>query len=61
MKVLVAIILISALVLTPFVLLKRPWAVQAWARIKSMFVLYVAVIIFSAIYWLITRWDDFYG
>jgi hypothetical protein len=51
----------GALLLAPFVVLRRPWAVRLWGRIKSLFVLYVVVIVVSAAVWLVVRWDDFYG
>ena len=61
MRVILFLIIVSALILAPFVAIRRPWAVRLWGRIKSMFVLYVVVIVISAAVWLVLRWDDFYG
>jgi len=61
MKVLLFLAIVAALLLAPFVMLRRPWAVRAWQRIKSFFVVYVVVIAVSAAVWLYLRWDDFYG
>ena len=61
MRVILFLAITGALLLAPFVALRRPWAVRLWGRIKSLFVLYVVVIVVSAAVWLVLRWDDFYG
>ena len=61
MRVLLLLIIAGGAVLLPFVAIKRPWALRAWQRVKLIVVLYVLVIFVTAVYWLITRWDEFYG
>ncbi len=61
MRLLLLLIIIGAITVAPFVWLRRPWAVRLWGRIKSMFYLYVVVILISATIWLVTRWDSYYG
>lgn len=61
MRVVIFLLIVGALLLAPFVALKRPWAVKTWERIKKFFYAYVVAITLIAIYWLITKWDQFYG
>jgi hypothetical protein len=61
MKVLLFLLITGALLLGPFVALKKPWAVKLWGRTKMLFWVYVLVITASAIFWLLMRWDEYYG
>ncbi len=61
MKLLLLLLLIGVVVLGPFLALKRPWAVRLWARVRLLFVIYVIVILTSAIVGLALRWHDIYG
>ena len=61
MRVLLLLLVVGALALAPFVAIRRPWALRIWQRVKFFVILYVLVIFASAVFWLITRWDDFYG
>ena len=61
MRILLFALILGALVLAPFVALRRPWALRAWRQIKKLTVVYVIAITVSAILWLVLRWDDFYG
>ena len=60
-RILVFGLLVSGLALMPFVMLKRPWALTIWRRIRWLIVAYAVVIVVSAIVGLIFRWDDIYG
>jgi hypothetical protein len=60
-KVLLFVLIVGALMLAPFVALKKPWAVKLWQRTKTLFWVYVLVIAISAIVWLVLRWDEYYG
>ena len=61
MRVVLFVLIVGALMLAPFVALKRPWAVRFWGRVKKLSYVYVLAIVISAVVWLILRWDDFYG
>jgi hypothetical protein len=45
----------------PFVVLRRPWAVRIWSRVKLVVVVYVLVVFLAAILRLLFNWDDIYG
>ena len=60
-KLLLFLLLASALAVAPFALLRRPWAVRIWRRFRLVLVIYVLVIVTSAIVSLVLRWDDIYG
>jgi hypothetical protein len=61
MRVLLLLMLISGVAIAPFVMLRQPWAVSIWRRIRFVVVLYAVVILVSAIVALVFRWDSFYG
>jgi len=61
MRVLLILLLVGGLSLMPFVMLKQPWALRIWRRIRLFFVIYAAVIVVSAIVALLFRWDAIYG
>jgi hypothetical protein len=61
MRILLLLLIAGALVLMPFLALKKPWAVRAWRQLKLLVVAYVIAVFAIAVYWLITRWDEFYG
>jgi hypothetical protein len=53
--------LLSIIGLVPFVVLRKPWAVRLWGRIKQILVIYVIVIAVFGILRLILNFDDIYG
>ena len=61
MRLLLYFLLLSALVLAPFIVTRRPWALRLWQRLRLFLIIYVVVIVVSAITALVLRWDDFYG
>jgi hypothetical protein len=61
MRILLLLLIAGALVLMPFLALKKPWAVRVWRQLKLLVVAYVIAVFAIAVYWLITRWDEFYG
>jgi hypothetical protein len=61
MRILLILLIAGAVVLMPFLALKKPWAVRAWRQLKLLVIAYVIAIAAIAVYWLITRWDEFYG
>jgi hypothetical protein len=60
-KLLVIIGLLGLVGLVPFVVIRRPWALRIWSRIKIIIVVYAIVILLAAVYRLIFNWEDFYG
>jgi hypothetical protein len=57
-----AFLLLSlGMLLMPFVVLKRPWAVKLWAKARLLFVIYAVAVLVSALVALATRWDAIYG
>jgi hypothetical protein len=61
MRILLLVLIGGALLLAPFVVTRRPWAVKTWQRVKMILVVYCVVIFVSAVVWLITRWGEWYG
>jgi hypothetical protein len=61
MRYFLFLLVFGAIALAPFVMLKRPWAVRAWERVKKGFAAYVIAIAIIAIIWLVRGWQDFYG
>ena len=61
MRLLIIGLTAAALGLAPFVMLRRSWALRVWQKVKLLLVAYVIVMIISAIFWLISRWDTIYG
>jgi len=61
MRVLLFLLLAGGLSILPFVMLKQPWAVRLWRRLRLFFVVYAVVILVSAIVALIFRWEAIYG
>ena len=61
MRFLLIALIVAALGAAPFAMLRRPWALRIWEKVKLLVVAYVIVIIVSSVYWLITRWDAIYG
>ena len=51
----------GAVLTLPFALVRRPWAMKLWRRIRLLFVIYALVILVSAIVTLVFRWDQIYG
>jgi len=60
-RLLLFLLFASALAVAPFAFLRRPWAVRIWRRFRLILVIYVLVIVTSAIVSLVLRWDDIYG
>ncbi len=61
MKLLLFLLVAAALVLAPFLVLKRPWAVRLWRRVRLLLAIYVLVIIIAAALRLAVNWHDIYG
>jgi hypothetical protein len=61
MRLLLMLLILGGLALLPFVMLRQPWAVRYWRRIRLLFVIYAIVILVSAIVALVFRWDAIYG
>ena len=57
----VFLLLLLGMLLMPFVMLKRPWAVKLWGKARLFFVIYAVAVLVSAIVALATRWDAIYG
>ncbi len=58
---LILLMILSLVLLIPFVLLRKPWAVAIWQRAKLIAILYALIILLSAIARLAFNWDDIYG
>ena len=58
---LILIMVLSVLVLLPFVWMRRPWAIKIWKQAKLIAVLYALIILLSGVVRLIFNWDDIYG
>lgn len=61
MRILLLLLVTGAVALAPFIVMRRPWALRAWQRVKKLFLVYVIAITISALIWLALRWDDYYG
>lgn len=61
MGILVLLMVLSVILILPFVWMRRPWAVAIWGRAKLIAVLYAAIILASGIVRLVFNWDDIYG
>ncbi len=61
MKVLLLLLVLGALGLWPFVLLRRPWAIRVWQRFKVVVLVYVLVLVVVTLYSLFFRFDQIYG
>ena len=61
MRILLLLMLASGLAIAPFVMLRQPWAMTIWRRIRLVIVIYAIVILVSALVTLVFRWDQIYG
>ncbi|HEU0073059.1 MAG TPA: hypothetical protein VFS30_03540 [Dehalococcoidia bacterium] len=61
MKILLLLMVLSLAALIPFVVLRKPWAVTLWRRMKLIIVIYALVIAAAGIVRLVFSWDDIYG
>jgi hypothetical protein len=61
MGILVLLMVLSVILILPFVWMRRPWAIAIWRRAKLIAVLYAAIILASGIVRLVFNWDDIYG
>ena len=61
MRAVIYIFLVLSLATLPFLLLRAPWAVSYWSRLRFIAVVYALVILIAAIVALVLRWDDIYG
>ena len=61
MKIFLLLLVVAALGLWPFVILKRPWALRLWQRVRLFLFVYVFVLILATLIALVFRWDDIYG
>jgi hypothetical protein len=60
-KILLLLMLLSLIGLIPFVILRKPWALRLWRRIKIIIVVYAIIIAISGIVGVVTNWGDIYG
>jgi hypothetical protein len=60
-RALLLLLILGGVLTLPFALIKRPWAVRMWQRIRVGFAIYMLVILVSAIVALVSRWDQIYG
>ena len=60
-KILLLLMVLSLISLVPFVILRRPWAVRLWRRLKLIIVVYAIIIAMAGIVRLVLNWDDIYG
>ncbi|MDH3664824.1 MAG: hypothetical protein OEU92_33225 [Alphaproteobacteria bacterium] len=52
---------VSLASLIPFVVLRKPWAVSLWRRLKTIIVVYAIIIATAGIVRLIMDWESIYG
>ena len=60
-RVVLLILLVAGLAILPFAMLKQPWALKIWRRLRMALVVYAVVILVAAIVALVFRWDEIYG
>lgn len=60
-KILLLLMVLSLVALIPFVVLRKPWALTLWRRLKLIIVIYAIVIATAGILRLIITWEDIYG
>lgn len=60
-KFILLLMVLSLVALIPFVVLRRPWALKLWSRLKTIIVVYAVIILVSGIVGLVFRWDAIYG
>ena len=51
----------AGLLISPFVLLRRPWAIRIWRQFQIAVILWIVLVIVFAILNLVLRWDEIYG
>lgn len=61
MRFFVLLLLAGGAATLPFLLLRQPWAVRLWRKVRFLAVLYAVVILIAAIVALVFRWDELYG
>lgn len=61
MRLLLFLLIISAVVTLPFVKLQHRWALAFWKKARLLAIIYAVVILVSAVVALIFRWDAIYG
>jgi hypothetical protein len=61
MRFLILLLIAGGVAIAPFIMLRQPWALRIWRRLRWFFVVYAVVILVSAIVGLIFRWDAIYG
>ncbi len=52
---------ISLAALIPFVVLRKPWAVSLWRRLKVIIVVYAIIIATAGVVRLVMNWESIYG
>jgi len=60
-KILLLLMVLSLIALIPFVVLRKPWAITVWRRLKMIILVYAIVIATAGILRLIISWEDIYG
>lgn len=57
----ILLMVLSIILILPFVWMRKPWAVKIWKNAKLIAVLYAAIILASGVARLIFNWNDIYG
>jgi hypothetical protein len=60
-KFLLLLMVLSLVGLMPFVVLRKPWAIGVWRRMKQVILIYVIVIAVFGVLRLVLNFDDIYG
>ena len=58
---LILVMVLSLVLLIPFVWMRKPWAVAIWSKAKLIAVIYAAIILASGVVRLVFNWNDIYG
>jgi len=60
-KLLILLGLLGFVGVMPFVVLRQPWALRIWRKLKLIIVIYAVVILVAGIVRLVFNWDEIYG
>lgn len=61
MRILIYLLVVGGLALMPFVVMRQPWAMGFWRKLRLLFVIYALVVLLAGITGLVLRWDEIYG
>jgi hypothetical protein len=60
-RILIYLLIVGGLAVMPFVVMRQPWAMGFWGKLRLLFVIYALVILFAGVMGLVLRWDEIYG